>query len=287
MKWYRLIKEYPNGPKLGMLVKNDKDGTYLSASGMDNFMTSTSNVENYPEFWEKLPMFYRGNASSVLYNVQGWCYNSKEALCFYETASKHPIYLYSKCTKIAKQEYLESFGVKVGDKFDADLLNAWQEHDENYYHSESGWTKQHHPFVGERVAESLSIIEDKPAILISGTLNVYVKLEGFSKFAKEYKPKLTFGGHEVTIDGYQITCKGETDHYQQLLAVQRTILNQFKLLNKTSFGNKRLKSFSYDDDTHLCQFQRTYKIQDEDTVEIGCTTGTWKELCDIINHFEK
>lgn len=47
---YKLIKEYPNSPKIGTVVKEDGLNQYVSERPLEIF--SSEHIECYPEFWK-------------------------------------------------------------------------------------------------------------------------------------------------------------------------------------------------------------------------------------------
>lgn len=54
MKSYKLIKEYPNSPSVGLEVVYDDDlQRYAGAIEGYRYTFAESTVENFPEFWEK------------------------------------------------------------------------------------------------------------------------------------------------------------------------------------------------------------------------------------------
>ena len=98
------------------------------------------------------------------------------------------------------------------------------------------------------------------------------------------KPKLTFGGHDVTFEkvtsGVRISCAGETGTLNQIEA----IYNYFKP-NSTyfKFGSQEIKRVDYTDGSWYLDAE-----SDEPTnIKIGCTTGTWKEFYNILEEAKK
>ena len=52
MKHFKLIKGYPESPKIGTFVKQDNLGQYVSEDPLRIY--EKSHVENYPEYWQEM-----------------------------------------------------------------------------------------------------------------------------------------------------------------------------------------------------------------------------------------
>lgn len=103
---------------------------------------------------------------------------------------------------------------------------------------------------------------------------------------KTYKPKLTFGGHEVKCELFngtrvKVVCKGETGTHWQ---IEEILKNYFR---PCKFGNVEVKSFTrfhYENATKFYCEPESKDLENIDKITIGCLTGTYKELYDIYQH---
>lgn len=110
---------------------------------------------------------------------------------------------------------------------------------------------------------------------------------------KTYKPKFTFGGHEVSFkiadkDKFfhktvEVTCKNTTGTHTQ---IEEILKNYFR---PCKFGNVEVKSFSFKTHVHhknesIQVFSELETINKIDKITIGCNTGTYRELYNIYQH---
>lgn len=71
MKKFKLIKEYPNSPKLNSIVITDDLGQYIIDKPLQIFQTTE--IENFPEFWQEIGdeypkiLMYRDPTTKELY----------------------------------------------------------------------------------------------------------------------------------------------------------------------------------------------------------------------------
>lgn len=97
------------------------------------------------------------------------------------------------------------------------------------------------------------------------------------------KPKLKFGGYDVIFEkvssGVRITCAGETSTLSQVEQIY-DFITTFPTLK---FGSQRLEKIEFPVvNVHLDDLQvLPYHIK------IGCTIGTWKEFCNILDEARK
>jgi hypothetical protein len=110
--------------------------------------------------------------------------------------------------------------------------------------------------------------------------------EKAQEYINKHKPKLTFGGYEVKCDLFngtrvKVVCKGEVGYHTE---IEEILKNYFR---PCKFGNREVKSFTWSNGftrnkIEVIRFENDlYAI---DKIEIGCITGTYKELVDIYNH---
>jgi hypothetical protein len=130
---------------------------------------------------------------------------------------------------------------------------------------------------------------------ISNGIHLAVSFSSFLYPISEVKlvPSITFGGKEVTLE-YRtdrtphyvgVVCSGVKGSLDELIAIKSEIL-EYMSQKKLSFGNVEFNHFiglRADIRLDSCSL----RIIDGDGVKIGCTTGTWKELCNIITEGEK
>lgn len=99
-------------------------------------------------------------------------------------------------TEEPKLPEINTYGLKVGDVLDEDMINAWSSCDKNFFQPNSGkWSKKDTvSFVGGRKIESFKVFNGIVGFLVSGTNEVYLKAEGFKEFAESFdKPKFEVG----------------------------------------------------------------------------------------------
>lgn len=64
---YKLIKEYPNSPKLNSIVEEDSNGIFFKRIGELIYLYTKDQIKDYPEFWEEVkePLFITEDGKSV------------------------------------------------------------------------------------------------------------------------------------------------------------------------------------------------------------------------------
>jgi len=84
----------------------------------------------------------------------------------------------------------DAYGLKVGDKLDGKVINAWAEKDKNYYFTH--WEKEFNCyFIGDRTIKSFKILDGIVGFEVSNTDKIYLKAEGFKEFAENFnKPNM-------------------------------------------------------------------------------------------------
>ena len=279
-KWYILIKKYPGSPKLGTLVYQ-LDSYY---SGSNNTAFNKGLIENQPEYWEELPMFYKSKCKEYGIIINYYVEN-KHFMC--RTKGNRLPDFVSSLIAITKQEYLDSFGFKIGDIIPNNIINAWCQ---KYPHKvlediqTPYWDKSlNNPNFGFTcVVRDLDIMDNVPVFIIGSSYAI--SLEGFKEFISSYKPKLTFGGHEVVVDGKYIAWEGEVGTLEQLKLIKNEIESIYTPKH-LPFGNVALEHIITKHNWEM-NFIIKGDVPEDLEITIGCTTGTWKELCDIIKYIE-
>lgn len=300
-KWYRLIKEYPGSPKLGTLVseiinEGINKGDYSTG---DNVIDKRL-IENQKGYWEELPrflmlqVFNQGKlqkeipAKAVKYfykytdSVQ---YIKVEVLSDDKNASNVYPYPAKALRVITKQEYLQKYKVIVTDTIPNNIINAWCQkvpHKVLEDVNKPYWNKtlENPQFGFKCVVRDLDIMDGEPVFIIG--CKYAIPLKGFKEFMDNYKPKLTFGGDEVTVDGNNISCNGVDGSVEQLKAIHKYIIT---FRTKLFFGKTHLK-YVYNGESEHYMLSDFDDLHPDTQITIGCTTGTWKELCDIIKHID-
>ena len=81
-----------------------------------------------------------------------------------------------------------TYGLNVGDELDETILNAWDKKGLNYYtNSSDGWIFGNSvPYYGDRKIEKFKVIDGVVGFLVSGTVGIYLRAEGFKEFAENY-----------------------------------------------------------------------------------------------------
>ena len=76
---------------------------------------------------------------------------------------------------------INEYGLYVGYKLDANIITKWAKNINNYLY-DGGWKKISGTFFGNRIIEKIDFKDGKPAFLVSGTMNIWLKAEGFREF---------------------------------------------------------------------------------------------------------
>ena len=99
-------------------------------------------------------------------------------------------------TEEPKQPEINTYGLKVGDILNKDVINAWSKQGFNRYQSEENsgeWSKGGN-YISDRKIVSFGEFHGVVGFLVSGTNEVYLKAEGFKEFAESFdKPKFEVG----------------------------------------------------------------------------------------------
>lgn len=83
---------------------------------------------------------------------------------------------------------INTYCLNIGDKLDARIIAAWEKKGFNYFSdSKEGWVFGNGlAYDKNRKIESFKIIDGVVGFLISGTLNIYLRAEGFKEFSDNY-----------------------------------------------------------------------------------------------------
>lgn len=95
-----------------------------------------------------------------------------------------------------KQPEVNTYGLKVGDEFPANIINGWTLTGNNRYQKNEslGWHMCNSGFIYDRKIESFKNIDGVVGFLVSGTDEVYLRAKGFKEFADSFdKPKFEVG----------------------------------------------------------------------------------------------
>ena len=150
----------------------------------------------------------------------------------------------------------------------------------------------------------LSVLDNTTTNIVQEDDDYYIEQDEYCKSGiilysngkwveKIEEPKFTFGGYEVSftiipsnsrerqLKFVEVTCKGETGTHWQ---IEEILKNYFR---PCKFGNVEVKSFSFK--TWSSPLKREVikqfnDLNEIDKIEIGCTTGTYRELYDIYQH---
>jgi len=186
---------------------------------------------------------------------------------------KHPTVTRFKTEQAAKdyislQKAIKESGLKVGDKFFGQGKYFGLSTDVPKFMDALGTFKSLNCYI-----KSFRIIENKPCLISDYwaiILNTIVS------------DKLTFGGNEVTLkkenNTVLITCKGVTGTYEELLEISVNYID-FKSKYNCKFGTERLKLFTINNNEVEPELS---EVLDDDSITIGCTTGTVKEFRNIL-----
>ena len=71
---YKLIKEYPNSPKLNSIVEEDSNGIFFKRIGELIYLYTKDQIKDYPEFWEEVKEYsfeilqFRNKITGTIFN---------------------------------------------------------------------------------------------------------------------------------------------------------------------------------------------------------------------------
>lgn len=113
---------------------------------------------------------------------------------------------------------------------------------------------------------------------VSESLVELVTKEEYDAYIESKKPKLTFGGKEVTIVNDGVYCEGIKGSMTQIKDIVNNPLNKMN-----NFGPKSVESVHFNNDViEQGEYTLDYLIKHVGAIKIGCTTGTIEELEAII-----
>jgi len=173
--------------------------------------------------------------------------------CFYiQEDNKNWSWEYSERTKhfrkalpheISSNKINNEYGLYVGYKLDANIITKWATLEKNKWDSYYRWKKSDSVFNGNRVIEQIDIKDGVAAFLVSGTMNIWLKAEGFREFDahESLQEKEGFEGKKDFVElsnkgiGVQIYIPGDkktittnintvTSIQEQLIKPKQTIL---------------------------------------------------------------
>lgn len=105
-----------------------------------------------------------------------------------------------------------AYGLKVGDKLDKKVINAWSEKNVNYYNT--SWKQLTSHFQGNRTILSFKVLDGIVGFEVSGAAEIYLKAEGFKEFAENFnKPKFEINKWYKNYGTNYMKCKGFDDKY--------------------------------------------------------------------------
>jgi hypothetical protein len=99
------------------------------------------------------------------------------------------------------QNITTNFGLNIGDKLPANIINDWSKLAENYVLNKDSknWRKGNGLFEGDREIEGFEIIDGQLGFKVSGTDFVYLKAEGFKDFMNKQLGLTTTPQSEPTL----------------------------------------------------------------------------------------
>lgn len=109
------------------------------------------------------------------------------------------------------QPSINTYGLNIGDKLDAIIIAAWEKKGFNYFSDPSkGWVFGNgSAYDGNRKIENFKVIDGVVGFLVSGTLKIYLRAEGFKEFAEK------FNKSEFSSDKIEETPKFEVGKWYQ------------------------------------------------------------------------
>ncbi len=94
-------------------------------------------------------------------------------------------------TNVLKENTMNTFGLKIGDNLPKEIISKWEKMNLNRYVHE--WENGSAGFCSDRTIVSFEIHEGIPAFLVSNTVDVYLKCEGFLEFKNNNMKKMVIG----------------------------------------------------------------------------------------------
>lgn len=118
-----------------------------------------------------------------------------------------------------KEEPINTYGLKVGDKLPERVINKWTTINKNYLINNNvsfvnpfKWVEETGQFIGNREIEEFRLIDGCVGFLVSHTNKVYLKAEGFKEFMDNFdKPMPKPGEYWVYVRGINRNCLNKTD----------------------------------------------------------------------------
>lgn len=146
-------------------------------------LTSVGHYRKEGDIIKSLDKSFKGE----LYYQDGYAScHSKE----WRLATPEEIEAYNKGIKNIKDIVMNTYGLKVGDKLPAIVLNAWG-NDKNYLISGKNIWQVNSSYCGDRSIEAFETKESETVFRISGTSTCWGRAEGFKEFMEEFnKPKI-------------------------------------------------------------------------------------------------
>ena len=135
-------------------------------------------------------------------------------------------------TKESKQPEINTYGLKVGDKFPAEVLIEWIKRGENRHQKDQKggkWHNRNSTFIGNRTIKSFKNIDGVVGFLVSDTNEVYLRAEGFKEFAESFdKPKFEVGKWYKKKDcGYFIKYFGKKEHNSRYATLYSEFISSY------------------------------------------------------------
>lgn len=90
----------------------------------------------------------------------------------------------------SNSQQLNTYGLKVGDVLNADIINAWSKISDNkIQENDSAWFSSDVSFIGHRSIIDFKLFHGHVGFKVSSTNKIYLKAKGFKEFADSYYPK--------------------------------------------------------------------------------------------------
>ena len=174
---------------------------HIDDIGEGKFIVGDDQKVVFNEFYNNGSIYLK-NPNNYLWNIERNNHIGNQAL-----------YYNDKWAEIIHEEpeqpEINTYGLKVGDKLPANILNEWASVSINCYHKQSlSWCVYSGGFIGDRKIESFKLINGIVGFLVSDTNEVYLRAEGFKEFAKKFnkiEPIFEFGTDPVFAEGFNKT----------------------------------------------------------------------------------
>jgi hypothetical protein len=175
------IDKFKKGDYIVLLSGPEEDGFYLGVCYKqyknETYISVEEDCDGDKNAWASHPFDKsRGN---------DWRYATAEEIIEYDRLAGP--FDVSTLGKEEEEEVVNTYGLKVGDEIPVEVLNAWEQVNNNRCDEMNGlWRRGCGMFKGNRIIEKFKLIHGHTGFLVSDTMDVYIKAEGFKEFMENF-----------------------------------------------------------------------------------------------------